>query len=322
MDNWRAIGLLQPVHICAVGMGITWGCTQMPRTLWSGGTLVLTNPTQVGLAIRRHRVGSMGIAPVTLQKVVAAMPDDALPLPSLSVVEVSGSVLPSRLRALTEQKLCGRLFSHYGATEAGGIASGPFAALGGDPRVVGHVHPGVMVEAVGAEDRQLPPGTAGTLRISSANCVAGYLDGGAGGDGMGGDGAGSTAVFRNGWFYCGDIGAVSDDGILTISARTGDFINAGGNKVAPQVIEDVLLSLPQVTDAAAFGVPDNLGAVQIWAAIVADARVETAVLKAICRERLAEKSPKFILQVKALPRNANGKVLRDELVKFAMTHQR
>jgi acyl-coenzyme A synthetase/AMP-(fatty) acid ligase len=88
------------------------------------------------------------------------------------------------------------------------------------------------------------------------------------------------------------------------------------------VIEDVLLSLPQVTDAAAFGVPDRMGAVQIWAAIVADTRVETAVLNAICRERLAEKSPKFILQVKALPRNANGKVVRDELVKFAMTQQR
>jgi acyl-coenzyme A synthetase/AMP-(fatty) acid ligase len=312
MDNWRAIGLLQQVHICAVGMGITWGCTHVLRTLWSGGTLVLTNPAQIVPAIRRHLVGSMAIAPVTLQKVVAAMPDDASPLPSLSFVEVSGGALPSRLRALTQQKLCGRLVSYYGATEAGGVASGPFAALGGDPRVVGHVHPGVTVQAVDADDRPLPPGADGILRINSANCVAGHL----------GDVAGSAAVFRNGWFYCGDIGAVSDEGVLTISGRTGDFINAGGNKVAPQVIEDVLLSLPQVTDAAAFGVPDSVGAVQIWAAIVADTRVETAVLSAICRERLAEKSPKFILQVKALPRNANGKVVRDELVKFAMAHQR
>jgi acyl-CoA synthetase (AMP-forming)/AMP-acid ligase II len=158
----------------------------------------------------------------------------------------------------------------------------------------------------------LPPGTEGILRIRSANCIAGYL----------GDTAASASVFRNGWFYCGDVGAVSDDGALTISGRTSDFINSGGNKVSPQVIEDVLLSLPQVTEAAAFGVPDGMGVVQIWAAIVADARVETSALKAICHAKLAEKSPKFILQVKGLPRNANGKVVRDELVKFAMTQQR
>jgi acyl-coenzyme A synthetase/AMP-(fatty) acid ligase len=312
MDNWRAIGQLQPVHICAVGMGITWGCTQVLRTFWSGGTLVLSNPAQAVLAIQRHKVGSVAIAPVSLRAIVGALPDDAQPLPSLVSVEVSGSALPSPLRALAEQRLCPRLVSHYGATEAGGIASGPFAALGGDPRVVGLVHPGVVVQAVDAEDRPLPPGADGILRISGANCIAGHL---------GDDAAASDSAFRNGWFYCGDIGSVSDNGLLTVGGRAGEFINSGGTKVSPRLIEDVLLSLPEVTDAAAFGVPDNLGMVQIWAAIVADARVETAALKAICRTRLAEKSPKFILQIKALPRNANGKVMREELIRFAMTQQ-
>jgi acyl-coenzyme A synthetase/AMP-(fatty) acid ligase len=51
-------------------------------------------------------------------------------------------------------------------------------------------------------------------------------------------------------------------------------------------------------------------------------RVETVALKAVRHEKLAEKSPSFILRVKALPRNANGKVVREELVKFAMTQQR
>lgn len=76
-----------------------------------------------------------------------------------------------------------------------------------------------------------------------------------------------------------------------------------------------------MTEAAAFGVPDRLGVVQIWAAIVANVPVETAVLNALCHDKLAEKSPKFILQVKGLPRNPNGKVIREELVKFAMTQQ-
>jgi acyl-coenzyme A synthetase/AMP-(fatty) acid ligase len=312
MDNWRASNLPRSVHICAVGMGITWGLTQVLRTFWSGGTLVLTNPAQAVMAIQRHRVDSMAIAPVSLQTIIGALADDAKPLSSLVSIEVSGSALPARLRTLAEQKLCARLLSHYGATEAGGIASGPFSALGGDPRAVGLVHPGVEVQAVDAEDRPLPPNTEGILRIRGANCIAGHL---------GDDAASPDSAFRDGWFYCGDIGSVSGDGLLTVSGRAGDFINSGGIKVSPQVIEDVLLSLPQVTDAAAFAVPDKMGVMRIWAAIVADTRIETAALQTVCRARLAEKSPKFILQVKGLPRNANGKLVRDELVKFALTQQ-
>jgi acyl-coenzyme A synthetase/AMP-(fatty) acid ligase len=312
MDNWRAVILPRAVHICAVGMGITWGLTQVLRTFWSGGTLVLTNPAQAVLAIQRHRVDSMAIAPISLQQIVGALPDDAKPLPSLVSIEVSGSALPARLRIVAEQKLCARLVSHYGATEAGGIASGPFSALGGDPRVVGLLHPGVEVQAVDADDQPLPPNTEGILRIRGANCIASHL----------GDEAGSSdSAFRDGWFYCGDIGSVSSEGLLTVAGRAGDFINSGGIKVSPQVIEDVLLSLPQVTDAAAFAVPDSMGVMRIWAAIVADTPIETAELKTICHARLAEKSPKFILQVKGLPRNANGKLMRDELVKFALTQQ-
>ncbi|WP_158932601.1 class I adenylate-forming enzyme family protein [Acidisphaera sp. S103] len=312
MDNWRASSLPRSVHICAVGMGITWGLTQVLRTFWSGGTLVLTNPAQAVMAIRRHRVDSMAIAPVSLQKLVGALPDDAQPLPSLVSIEVSGSALPSRLRTLAEHKLCARLISHYGATEAGGIASGPFAALGGDPRAVGLVHPGVEVQVVDAEDQPMPPNAEGILRIRGANCIAGHL---------GDDGAPSDSVFRDGWFYSGDIGSVSGEGLLTVSGRAGDFINSGGIKVSPLVIEDVLLSLPQVTDAAVFAVPDSMGVMRIWAAIVAGTPVETAALKALCHARLAEKSPRFILQVKGLPRNANGKLMRDELVQFALTRQ-
>ena len=86
-------------------------------------------------------------------------------------------------------------------------------------------------------------------------------------------------------------------------------------------MEDALLSLPQVTDAAAFGVPDCMGVVQIWAAIVATVPMEATLLQTFCRERLAEKSPKHFLQVQALPRNANGKIDRTALIKVAADRQ-
>jgi acyl-CoA synthetase (AMP-forming)/AMP-acid ligase II len=129
-------------------------------------------------------------------------------------------------------------------------------------------------------------------------------------------------VFWHGWFYNGDIGSVSPDGLLTITGCSGDFINSGGNKVAARVIEDVLMAMPEVTEAAAFGAPDRLGVGQIWAAIVAGVRVENAARNAVCHAHLGDKAPKFILQIKGLPRNANGKVMREELIRFAATQQR
>jgi acyl-CoA synthetase (AMP-forming)/AMP-acid ligase II len=219
--------------------------------------------------------------------------------------------MPAPLLALTRQKLCDNVVSVYASTETQGVAAAPFAALPGNRQAVGYIYSDVEVQAVDENDQPLPPGTDGQVRIRSANTVTGYFD----------DKVATASAFRDGWFYSGDVGAVWPDGLLTISGRVGDFINSGGNKVSPRLIEDVLLSIPNVTHAAAFGVPDRHGVVQIWAAIVAGVRIENATLNAICRERLGAKAPKYILQVKGLPRNANGKVVREELIKFAATQQ-
>jgi acyl-coenzyme A synthetase/AMP-(fatty) acid ligase len=309
-SNWLSMGPPEPVQICAVSLGITWGFSSMLRTLWAGGTLVLTNPAQAVAAIQRHRVNAMVISPISLQSVIAAMPRSAPPLPSLKAIEVGGSLLPARLYALARQKLCGNIVSYFGAMETGGVASAPMAVLAGDSQAVGYVHAGVTVAAVDADGRKLPPGTEGILRIRSANNIAGYLD--------------DTGVspFRDGWFCSGDVGAVSQDGLLRVAGRTSEFINSGGVKLSPHVIEDVLLALPEVTEAAAFGVPDELGVDQIWAAIVANVPIDAGMLNAACRERLPQSPPKFIIQLKGLPRNANGKVVREELVKFALARRK
>src|SRR6202012_2104234 len=89
--------------------------------------------------------------------------------PSLEMIEVSGSALPPGLATMARQKLCDRLFSHFGATEAGGIASGPVSAFGGAQGAVGYVHAGMQVEAVDPDGRNLPPNTEGILRIRGAN---------------------------------------------------------------------------------------------------------------------------------------------------------
>lgn len=304
------LGPPQPAHICAVSFSTTWAISSILRTMWSGATLVLTNPAEAIGVIRRHGVGSIAIAPVSLAKIVDSVPDDAPPLP-LRVIESSGSLLPPRLYELVQKKLGCKVVSFYGSTETGGVASGPVEALQGIDGAVGFVHSGVELEVVDADDRPLPAGSEGILRMRGECIVTSYLDP-----------ASSAEIFRGGWFYPGDIGALTSDGILIIKGRQGDFINAGGIKVNASVIEDVLMAVPHVTDAAAFGVPDRMGVTQIWAAVVARQPVPGSVLNAVCRDKLAGHAPKFVVQLKALPRNANGKVLRDELVRFALSQQR
>jgi acyl-coenzyme A synthetase/AMP-(fatty) acid ligase len=302
-----SMGSAPAVRICGVGFGITWGFHTVLRTLWAGGTLVLTDPAQALAAIRRHAVTSLVIAPASLRTLVESLPATAAPLPSLREIEVGGSALPPRLYDLVRQRLCPTVIGYVGATEVGGVASAPLAEV---PGAAGILHAGVTVEAVDEADRPLPAGTEGILRIRSALLAPGYLDGG----------AASEAVFRDGWFYSGDLGSVSADGRLTLRGRVSEVINAGGVKVSPQVIEDVLLAIPDVAEAAAFGVPDRLGVVQIWAAIVAPRPIPQATLQAACRVGLAGRAPRMIVQIKALPRNANGKVMREALVQAATQH--
>lgn len=224
----------------------------------------------------------------------------------------AGSQLSAKLARTAAQRLCATIITAFGTTEAGTVCGGRYDTLFGVPLGVGQILPWVEVQAVDAAGVPLPPGTEGLLRIRSADVVAGYFD----------DEYATREVFRDGRFYPGDIGSVTPDGVLIVSGRTGDFINSGGVKVNPRLIEEVLLSLPQVAQAAAFGVPDADGLAQVWAAIVPEAPIEAAVLNRLCGEKPGARAPKFILQMKDLPRNENGKVLTSVLVEFAAGHYR
>jgi len=293
-------------RIVAVNLGITLGLSAVLRTLWLGGTLVLSNPAEALAAIEAHGVTSLLVSPVALRAVLQAMSPLAPPPPTLRTVEVSGSKLPAPLYQQAAARLCRNILSWLGATETSGIAAGPMAALAARPGAVGYVLAGVEVQAVDAANAPLPAGQEGVLRVRGANNVVGYV------------GEAGAESFRDGWFYPGDIGTVWPDGMLSLAGRTHEVINSGGVKLSPHVIEEALLTLPLVTDAAAFGVPDAAGIEQPWAAIVAAAPIDNAVLTAFCQKVLPGRAPKVILQMQALPRNASGKVQRDLLVAYAV----
>lgn len=291
-------------QICTIGAGTGYGFMHRLAVLRGGGTIVMTTGVQQILSlIAGHRVTHLALAPFSLQRLLQTLPAGVGPLPSLQQIEVGGSALPRRLRDLARQRLCANIVTQYGSAEAGPIAGASVDSLQGRPGAVGYGYPGVEVEVVGDDDVPVPPGTEGILRVRSAGCANAYV----------GDPAASASVFKGGWVYPGDRGIMSHDGFLSVRGRASDVINQGGLKVNPQLVEDVLMSVPEIADAAAFGVPDPMGIARIWAAVVADEPLDLGAVEALCRERLKHNAPVSILQLEVLPRNEAGKVLRDEL---------
>ena len=299
----------RPRQLCMLGLGTHYGMAGVLQALWSGGLVTMAFNGSLHGAIQLYQLNYLVMSPAQLHGLLDQLPEGAGPFPSLEVVEIGGSLIPARLARLARKRLCANTWVAYGASETGNVAVASLAALENNPGAAGFVTAGVEVEAVDADARPLPAGVEGTIRIRGENCIGAYL----------GDAAASAMAFRDGWFYPGDVGSVSGKGLLTIAGRTDELINAGGLKVSPQVIEDVVLMNPDVSEAAAFAAPNAAtGMQEIWIAIVQSRPVDTAALCAFCVERLGPAgAPTSVLVVEALPRNRNGKVLRDQLVKAA-----
>lgn len=121
---------------------------------------------------------------------------------------------------------------------------------------------------------------------------------------------------RNGWLHTGDAGKVTEDGWLYVVDRLKDMINAGGFKVYPRDVEDVLAQHSAVREAAVVGVPHPYRGetVKAFVSLVPGITATPQELVDFCRDRMAAyKYPRAIEILVELPKNAGGKLLRREL---------
>ena len=126
----------------------------------------------------------------------------------------------------------------------------------------------------------------------------------------------TAKALRDGWLYTGDIGAIEDDGTLTVRGRKKELVIVGGYNVYPREIDEVLYMHPDVLEAAAIGVPDAYRGEVIKAYVVArpDAAPTVAALHEHCVRNLAKyKVPAAIEIVAAIPKTTVGKIDKKEL---------
>jgi fatty-acyl-CoA synthase len=126
----------------------------------------------------------------------------------------------------------------------------------------------------------------------------------------------ADAFTSDGWFRSGDLGYLDEEGFLTLVDRKKDMVISGGENVYSAEVEDALFAHPAVAEAAIIGVPDERWGEAVCAIVVLrpGASATADELIAHCRSRLARyKTPKYVVFIDALPRNAAGKVLKRQL---------
>jgi malonyl-CoA/methylmalonyl-CoA synthetase len=285
------LALMLPLfHLHGLGVGLN-------GTLVAGASVLVLGGFD--MAVLRDGVDELGATmffgvPTMYHRLAASPLGDSLRRLRLCV---SGSApLPADLHERIAENTGQRVLERYGMTETVMLVSNPYHGER-RPGTVGFPLPGVEV--------RLAPSN-GEIEVRGPNVFPGYWH----------LAEATTASFTDdGWFTTGDLGAWDDDGYLRIVGRSKELIISGGYNVYPREVEDVLRSHPAVADVAVVGQPSDEWGETVVAVVVPNGPVDADDLKAYCAGRLARyKRPRVVRFVDDLPRNALGKVLRDQLV--------
>jgi long-chain acyl-CoA synthetase len=136
----------------------------------------------------------------------------------------------------------------------------------------------------------------------------------------------TAEVLRDGWFLTGDTGAIGEDGLIRMTGRRKHEINRAGMKVHPEEIDLLMERHPDVMEACAFGLPDDISGEVVAVAIKlldgaegGDDVGKIAALKTWCRERLRRESvPEKWYIVPEIPKTDRGKINRQRVMAYCL----
>jgi len=282
------------------------------NALWCGATAILPGtpspsaPSLIELC-ESLRVTYLQMTVLQARNLLLGF-DGTRRLPPFTRVFLGAARMPPGFPRAFESRVGGRVFDRYGTTEVNLIATTWPAGDEGVPDAVGRPAPGTLVEIVGDDGATCPPETIGEIRVRSDGMASGYLD----------DPVATARHFRGGWFYPGDVGAVTRDGVLRYLGRKDDMMILNGINIFPAEVERVLEAMPGVRHAACFPLRSGVhGEIPIAAVELVDRdAVGADAIMTWARGQLGVRSPRKIIVVDELPRNAQGKIARLELARL------
>jgi o-succinylbenzoate---CoA ligase len=303
------------------------GVQVMVRSVLAGLAPVVADPrdvTSIAAAVADHDVRYAALVPTQLHRIVAGadrLTPEMAPLTDLDAILVGGAATsPSLLERALSLGL--RVVTTYGATETSGGCvydgvplPGVTVELDPDPRFSGE---GEHTDPTGAGEV-----TTGLIRIAGPTLARGYLDRDEPGDASEDDGTGAGFETRDAhrWFRTADSGRLSR-GRLEVLGRADDLLLVGGHTLAPQAIEQVLATMPQIAEVCVVGVPDERWG-QVPVAVVVPGHGTPDLEQArqtVIAALGAAAAPRRLVLVDQLPLRGPGKTDRGTALAMVMAH--
>ena len=294
-------------------LSFDYGQNQLFSTWAAGASVVPFDyllPRDVYRAIERERITTLAGVPPLWAQLLEIDPQD-IALTSLKRLTNSGGALTRRMIAgLRDRFPQADLYPMYGLTEAFRSTYLDPALVAAHPDSIGRAIPFAEVLVVRPDGSRAAPGEAGELVHAGPLVAQGYWH----------DDERTAQRFRPApdWaesggmaVWSGDTVVADADGLLRFVGRDDEMIKSAGNRISPTEIEEAVMAGGEVSEAVAFGVPDDkLG--QAILVVAQGGRIES---RQRLRERLRHELPNFMQPVRydwraELPRNANGKLDR------------
>lgn len=241
-------------------------CTGAYLTLATGGKLIMIPNFTVSDYVEslvREKVRAIGVIPLILQGILDEMDRKNYDLSHLKVINYSTCpISPDLLRRALDRLNC-RFYQSYGMTE---MASTVTALLPEDHLIlggryltsVGRALPGAAVRIVRPDGSLCDAGEEGEICVRGQGMMLGYYQ----------MPEKTADVIRDGWYFTHDVGYLDEDGYLYLRGRKDSLIISGGENIYPEEVIDVLLKMPEIAEAAVYGMPDPKWGEHVKASIV------------------------------------------------------
>ena len=256
--------------------------------------------------IKHHRATGLCVVPIMLQRILALEdPDLGKDMSTIRVIFSAGARLPVEVAQRTTDAVGDVIYNLYGSTEVALASMSTPEDQRIAPLSVGRPLLGCRVRILDEAGQPLAQGKIGRIFVGTTTPFEGYTGGG-------------NKEIIDGLLSTGDLGHFDAHGRLYVDGRDDEMIVSGGENVFPKEIEELLVTHPKITDAAAIGVEDaEFGErLRAFVVVVEGETVSEDEVKDFVKENLARyKVPRDIVVLEEIPRNPTGKVLKRELAK-------